>query len=88
MLSGIGPKEHLQELEIPVLQDLRVGHNLQDHVALYGGLTFLVNQSSSLNPINLANLRTVGDYVLSGDGPLTRPGRSEGITKPFIQSDI
>lgn len=31
MLSGIGPKEHLQQLGIPVVEDLKVGYNLQDH---------------------------------------------------------
>ena len=31
MLSGIGPKEHLSKHGITVIQDLRVGHNLQDH---------------------------------------------------------
>jgi choline dehydrogenase-like flavoprotein len=32
MLSGIGPKEELEKHNIPVIQDLAVGKNLQDHV--------------------------------------------------------
>ncbi|XP_041354282.1 glucose dehydrogenase [FAD, quinone]-like [Gigantopelta aegis] len=32
MLSGLGPKEHLEKLQIPVVADLPVGENLQDHV--------------------------------------------------------
>ena len=31
MLSGIGPKQHLSSLGIPVNLDLPVGNNLQDH---------------------------------------------------------
>ena len=31
MLSGIGPREELEPFGIPVLQELPVGHNLQDH---------------------------------------------------------
>lgn len=40
MLSGIGPADHLQSLGIPVVTDLKVGDNLQDHVGI-GGMTFL-----------------------------------------------
>ncbi|KAJ8958490.1 hypothetical protein NQ318_002284 [Aromia moschata] len=42
MLSGIGPKDHLESFGIPVYSDLKVGYNLQDHVGL-GGLTFIVD---------------------------------------------
>ncbi|KAJ0176928.1 hypothetical protein K1T71_006937 [Dendrolimus kikuchii] len=34
MLSGIGPKEHLESMGIKVLADLPVGKNLKDHVAI------------------------------------------------------
>lgn len=41
MLSGVGPRYHLEELGLPVLVDHpSVGDNLQDHIAT-GGLTFL-----------------------------------------------
>uniref|UniRef100_A0A0C9QZZ1 Gld_26 protein n=1 Tax=Fopius arisanus TaxID=64838 RepID=A0A0C9QZZ1_9HYME len=47
MLSGIGPKDHLDELGIKVVKNARVGYNLGDHVG-FVGLTFLVNQSITL----------------------------------------
>lgn len=49
MLSGIGPKEHLEKVKLPVIQNLPVGENLQDHALFVGmflklkklGATFL-----------------------------------------------
>lgn len=48
MLSGIGPKEHLDSLAIKTLSDLRVVDNLQEHLA-FAGLNFVVNQTVDIN---------------------------------------
>ncbi|XP_043491508.1 glucose dehydrogenase [FAD, quinone]-like [Polistes fuscatus] len=73
MLSGIGPREHLEELGISVISDLRVGDNLQDHVGL-GGLSFTVNQPVTLKRERLENLPILLNYVMNNKGPLTNPG--------------
>lgn len=36
MLSGIGPKEHLKQMNIKLVYDLPVGENFQDHVSFNG----------------------------------------------------
>lgn len=48
MLSGVGPAEHLQSLNIPVLADLRVGNNLQDHVTTDALIYSLSNKTSTM----------------------------------------
>lgn len=48
MLSGIGPKEHLDEMGIPSVVDLPVGKNLQDHVIWFG--TYLAFENQSVTP--------------------------------------
>ncbi|XP_012061306.1 PREDICTED: glucose dehydrogenase [FAD, quinone] [Atta cephalotes] len=78
MLSGIGPKDHLRELGIPVIQDSKVGSNLQDHIGL-GGLTFMVNQKISMVEKRLQSVQTVMQYAALGNGPLTVLGGVEGI---------
>ncbi|CAH0380755.1 unnamed protein product [Bemisia tabaci] len=78
MLSGIGPREHLDELGIDVIEDLPVGYNLQDHVSA-NGLVFLVNSSVSVIESRFTQPRYLAEYLLQGKGPLTLPGGTEGI---------
>jgi len=47
MLSGIGPKWHLDNFGIKTLADLPVGENLMDHYGT-GALVFTINQPVSL----------------------------------------
>ncbi|XP_067015675.2 glucose dehydrogenase [FAD, quinone]-like [Anabrus simplex] len=79
MLSGIGPKDHLMELGIPVIKDLKVGDNLQEHVAFLGP-TFVVNDTVAITEERLMSPRHLRDYVFRGRGPLTIAGGCEGIS--------
>lgn len=45
MLSGVGPKNHLKQLNIPLVVDLPVGNNLQDHPNI--GLPLMVTKHTS-----------------------------------------
>ena len=47
MLSGIGHKDHLESLGITVVEDLPVGDNLQDHVAVYTGVSVSLPEESA-----------------------------------------
>ena len=78
MLSGVGPRKHLERHGIPVIQDLKVGYNLQDHLGA-SGLVFLVNQSITITESKVANPRNLVDFWLFGQGPFTSPGGAEGL---------
>ncbi|PSN57080.1 Glucose dehydrogenase [FAD, quinone] [Blattella germanica] len=77
MLSGIGPRDHLQQVGIPVIKDLKVGHNLQDHVGL-GGLTFVVNEPVTFKKSRYQTVPVALEYILNEKGPLTTLG-VEGV---------
>ncbi|GBP43990.1 Glucose dehydrogenase [Eumeta japonica] len=78
MLSGIGPAEELRKHRIPLIQNLNVGRNLQDHIAL-GGLTFLINQPIAIVESRLTTASTIMEYAVFGKGPLTIMGGVEGL---------
>lgn len=78
MLSGVGPQEHLKELNIPVIQDLRVGENLQEHYSTIG-LSFLINQTGAALLESRLDLKVFLDWLNNGRGILTVPGGVEGI---------
>ena len=67
MLSGIGPAHHLQSLGIPVIADLPVGENLQDHV-YPGGVHFVINSKNSFVQRRIVNLKNILSYFSVGQG--------------------
>ncbi|KAJ8688106.1 hypothetical protein QAD02_023901 [Eretmocerus hayati] len=73
MLSGIGPKRYLDELNINTVSDLPVGQNLMDHVIT--GLDLVVlNTSQALSVSDMINPLSMMNYYLSGSGPWTSAG--------------
>lgn len=70
MLSGVGPSEHLSDMKIPVIQDLRVGYNLQDHNTV-NGLDFTVNEPITITESSVQRPRYMFDYFMRGSGPFT-----------------
>ncbi|XP_012223132.2 glucose dehydrogenase [FAD, quinone]-like [Linepithema humile] len=86
MLSGIGPKDHLSSLDIPVIEDLPVGFNLQDHVSM-AALTFLVNESVTIEPREGFNPVNFLKYLVEGTGFLTIPGGAEALAFVNTKAD-
>lgn len=78
MLSGVGPAKHLNELKIPVIQNLKVGYNLQDHVGL-SGLAFVVDEPITISESSVQGMSAIFSYYILGRGPFTLPGGAEGL---------
>jgi choline dehydrogenase-like flavoprotein len=66
LLSGVGPATGLSPLGIPVVQDLPVGHGLQDHAL--SAVNYLSAEESLITATSPASLAALQD---SGTGPLT-----------------
>ncbi|KAG8178921.1 hypothetical protein JTE90_014127 [Oedothorax gibbosus] len=69
MLSGIGPKKVLDKISIPVIKDLPVGENLQDHFAV--PLVFSVDSSIAGKSQKLSDPVYVNEYIQNRTGPLS-----------------
>jgi choline dehydrogenase len=98
LLSGVGPAQHLQEMGIPVVHDLRgVGSNLHDHFNTY--CAWRINRSLSLNVLHHSIPRQLiagAKYVFWRGGPMSGNGlyvgalvRSDAaLERPDLQMNI
>ncbi|XP_049311633.1 glucose dehydrogenase [FAD, quinone] [Bactrocera dorsalis] len=72
MLSGVGPAKHLADLNIPLIHDLPIGDNLQDHVHI---LTFFkLNENKSSAWTKEDSLNSTFNYLIYRKGPLSAQG--------------
>jgi len=78
LLSGIGPRQDLARLGIPLVADLPVGQNMQSHVGT-GEAVFTLEEKVSFNPLRLfANPINLLAYI-RGEGPLASVSGFEGM---------
>lgn len=80
MLSGVGPAEDLEPLGVPVVQNLRVGHNLQHHVA-----TAVTLHLTNITHDRQLTYDSVTQYLRHRMGPLSVTGCLQ--TSAFLRSD-
>ncbi|KAJ0173018.1 hypothetical protein K1T71_011194 [Dendrolimus kikuchii] len=86
MLSGVGPKSQLQSFGIPVIQDLKVGEILYDHIS-FPTLTFILNDTRlTIVERKLATINTVIQFDHYGDGPMSSLAGVETIG--YIKTNI
>lgn len=69
MLSGVGPKEHLEQFNISVVKNLPVGQYMQDHVGIFYP-EFWIKDHLIPTKSELTNWFTKLKYNLFGYGPL------------------
>jgi choline dehydrogenase-like flavoprotein len=71
MLSGVGPKDHLENLDITLKEDLPVGQNLQDHCLVNQPMQVGHSERLTAHPLQSINPLSQFDFWSKGIGPLT-----------------
>ncbi|CAC5421450.1 unnamed protein product [Mytilus coruscus] len=72
LLSGIGPSDHLRQMNINVKSDLPVGKHMQDHLELF--LQYNINMSLNTNSENFATPKQILNYVFNKKGIFSGSG--------------
>ncbi|ODN00471.1 Glucose dehydrogenase [FAD, quinone], partial [Orchesella cincta] len=86
MLSGIGPRVHLETLGIKCLIDLPVGKNLQDHIMTVFG-PFIMEKPGTANVfVRDFTLNTVADYFSKHKGLMATPVSANAVA--YIHSSL
>ncbi|CAL8145925.1 unnamed protein product [Orchesella dallaii] len=81
LLSGVGPEEDLKEMNIPVVMNLPVGKNMQDHTYSLVG-PFLKSPAINVNFDSVPQIVT--DFLFKGRGVMAAPASVAGGA--FFQS--
>lgn len=77
LLSGVGPKEHLEEHKIPLIKDLQVGENLQDHIIVPLFYTYHKTRSHPFDVKEFVD--NIYAYVMHQVGPFSCLGAVDMI---------
>ena len=90
LLSGIGPSAHLKEAGIPLVKDLPVGQNLQDHIMVPKGYHTDLPPTSSLSFTKtfIETWQNIAHYLFLGGGPLSvTPVETHGFVQSGLQDE-
>ncbi|KAK9506360.1 hypothetical protein O3M35_008312 [Rhynocoris fuscipes] len=79
MLSGIGPKDHLQSLGIQVMNNLPVGYNLMNHPVI-GNVIFTIERNITIGEDMLYNLSNFNEYITKKEGLYSSTVGIEGLS--------
>eukprot|EP00928_Gymnodinium_smaydae_P046391 TRINITY_DN30900_c0_g1_i1.p1 TRINITY_DN30900_c0_g1~~TRINITY_DN30900_c0_g1_i1.p1 ORF type:complete len:608 (-),score=52.88 TRINITY_DN30900_c0_g1_i1:54-1817(-) len=84
--SGVGPKESLKKVDVPLVKDLPVGLNLQDHLQVNLGFTcdetnFDVRSLTTMVP-------AMTRYLLLGNGPLCQTVPLTAFWRSGLQPEL